>query len=57
MAPFRTLPYQLKDDGLNIDDRLVGVCEKCLESLNKFQQDNALDYVDYGDKRLVRVSV
>lgn len=58
MAPFRKLPYQLKEDGFTIDDRLIGVCEKCKETvLNDFQRKNTISYVDYGDKRLVRVAI
>ena len=57
MAPKRELPYQLNDDGLTINNKIVGICEKCKAKLNPFQRAYIIDYVDYGDKRLVLVNL
>ena len=39
IIPARGLPYELAPDGLNIDDRVVGVCGACLVGKSKFHQE------------------
>jgi hypothetical protein len=40
LIPYREGHYCLSDDGLTIDNRVVGICKECLKSRNKFQRDN-----------------
>lgn len=40
LIPKREGHYCLLEDGLSIDNRVVGVCKECLKSKNKFKQEN-----------------
>ena len=53
MIPLRSAHYELMPDGFSIDDRMVGICESCLEKRQDFHKKNAKP-IDYDDKRLIR---
>ena len=53
LIPLRSAHYELSQDGLTIDKRVVGVCEECLEKRGDFHKKNAQP-VDYDNPNLVR---
>ena len=52
MVLMREKPYQLNDDGNGINKSLIGLCQECADTKNKFQQSSKLIF-DIKDKRLV----
>lgn len=38
----RSEHYKLLPDGFSIDNRMVGVCKKCLKDKNDFQKNSAV---------------
>ena len=52
LIPARDNPYSLLPCDLEIDQRLIGICNKCLKSKNKFQQNNTQP-VDASNKNIV----
>ena len=52
LVPVRTGFYSLCDNGFEIDERVIGVCNECLPKKNKFQQDNKIP-VDIDNPHLV----
>ena len=54
----RERPYDLALDGLNIDQRLVGVCSLCLEKKNDFQKhEDNLEAVDPDNPNLISYNI
>ena len=54
LVPVRRKPYDLGPDLLNIDMRVVGVCNECLDDKNKFQRSNT-EEVSLDHKHLVYI--
>ncbi len=52
LVPVRKGFYSLADNGYEIDDRMIGVCNDCLTYKNKFQRDNKED-VDPSHPNLI----
>lgn len=40
LVPVRTMYYSLSDNGYEIDQRVMGVCNDCYKGLNEFQKKN-----------------
>jgi len=47
--------YGLKIDGFTIDDRVMGLCEECLEKASELQKKSAID-VDVNHANLIKYS-
>lgn len=56
LIPARKLPYDLAEDGFNIDLRVVGVCKDCLKDKNNFQKSN-VEPVSVNHRYLVRKNI
>ena len=52
LVPIRTGHYDLCEDDLSVDKRVMGVCEECLGDKNKFQKENT-EPVDINHRALV----
>ena len=52
LVPLREKPYDLEPDTVNIDRRVAGVCNHCLENMAEFQKKNTIA-VDINHKHLV----
>ncbi len=52
MISVRECPYDMIPGTVEIDKRLMGACDSCIESKNKFQRDGQLT-VDRDNRNLV----
>lgn len=56
LVPVRATHYSLASDNLNIDNRVVGICDECLSESDDFKKKNTLP-ADINNDDLVYVHI